>query len=87
MDAAKEHLSYSRLFIAGTPLVWLWAYIPIFMLGIMHGKEQAALLGSIRGISNMANVLMEQIETKVVADWARMRHGKDLDVYKRQPCC
>jgi O-antigen/teichoic acid export membrane protein len=78
IKATKEHLAYSRLFIAGAPLGWLWAYIPIFMLGIMHGKEQAALLGSIRGISNMANVLMEQIETKVVADWARMRHGKDL---------
>ena len=74
-SAIKEHLAYSRLFIAGAPLGWLWSYIPIFMLGIMHGKEQAALLASIRGISNIANVLMEQIETKVVADWARVRHG------------
>ena len=75
IKTTKEHLTYSRLFIAGAPLGWLWAYIPIFMLGIMHGKEQAALLASIRGISNIANVLMEQIETKVVADWARVRHG------------
>jgi O-antigen/teichoic acid export membrane protein len=45
------------------------------MLGTLQGKEQAALLASIRGISNMANVLMEQIETKVVADWARVQHG------------
>lgn len=74
IKAIKEHLYYSRLFIAGIPLVWLWAYIPLLMLGIMHGKEQAAILGSIRGITNMANVLMEQMETKVVADWARMRH-------------
>ncbi len=80
IGAAIEQLTYSRLFIAGAPLGWLWAYIPIFMLGIMHGKEQAAVLGSIRGISNMANVLMEQIETKVVADWARMRHGKGSPV-------
>jgi O-antigen/teichoic acid export membrane protein len=75
INAAKEHLVYSRLFIWGTLLVWLWAYIPVFMLGVMYGKEQVALLGSIRGISNMANVLMEQIETKVAADWARMHHG------------
>lgn len=74
IGAAIEQLTYSKLFIVGAPLGWLWAYIPIFMLGIMHGKEQAALLGSIRGISNMANVLMEQIETKVVADWARTNH-------------
>jgi O-antigen/teichoic acid export membrane protein len=78
----KEHLAYSRLFIAGAPLGWLWSYVPIFMLGSMHGKEQAALLASIRGISNMANVLMEQIETKVVADWARQKHfdGNDAMV-------
>ncbi len=75
LRATKEHLVYSRLFIAGAPLGWLWSYIPIFMLGVMHGKEQAALLASIRGISNMANVLMEQLETKVVADWARLHHG------------
>lgn len=71
---AKAHLAYSRLFIAGAPLGWLWTYIPLLMLGVMHSKEQAALLGSIRGISNIANFLMEQIETKVVADWARMHH-------------
>jgi O-antigen/teichoic acid export membrane protein len=78
MDTAIEHFVYSRLFIAGAPLGWLWAYIPIFMLGIMHSKEQAALLGSIRGIANVANILMEQIETKVVADWARLHHENDI---------
>jgi O-antigen/teichoic acid export membrane protein len=82
MVAAKEHLHYSRLFIAGAPLGWLWAYIPVFLLGIMHGKEQAALLSSIRGISSVANVLMEQIETKVVADWARFQHGEGEQVMK-----
>ncbi len=77
-NVIKEHLAYSKLFIAGAPLSWLWSYIPIFMLGVMHGKEQAALLASIRSISNIANVLMEQLETKVVADWGRLRHGGGL---------
>lgn len=75
VKTAWNHIVYSRMFIAAAPLGWLWAYIPIFLLGIMHGKEQAALLASIRGISNVANVLMEQMETKVVADWARLNHG------------
>ncbi|OIR19162.1 hypothetical protein GALL_00410 [mine drainage metagenome] len=44
----------------------------------MRGKEEAALLASIRGISGVANVLMEQLETKVVADWARARHGNGV---------
>lgn len=78
-DAVKEHLVYSRLFIAGAPLGWMWAYTPIFLLGIIHGKEQAALLASIRGISNVANVLMEQLETKVIADWARIHHSKGVN--------
>ena len=82
IKAIKQHLAYSRLFIAGAPLGWLWSYIPIFLLGIMHGKEQAALLASIRGISNIANVLMEQIETKVVADWARVHHGAGTHAVK-----
>lgn len=77
---AKEHLIYSRLFIAGAPLGWLWTYLPIFMLGTMHGKEQAALLASIRGISNMANVFMEQIETKVAVDWARVQYGEGAHI-------
>lgn len=80
VNEVKAHLFYSRLFIAGAPLGWLWSYIPIFMLGMMHGKEQAALLASIRGIANIANVLMEQIETKVVADWAKIRHGDGAEV-------
>jgi O-antigen/teichoic acid export membrane protein len=73
--ATREHLVYSRLFIAGAPLGWLWSYLPIFMLGIFQGKEQVALLASIRGITNLGNVLMEQVEIKVVADWARLHHG------------
>lgn len=77
-SAIKGHLAYSRLFIAGAPLGWLWSYIPVFMLGNMRGKEEAALLASIRGISGVANVLMEQLETKVVADWARARHGNGV---------
>lgn len=80
MLAIKEHLTYSRLFIAGAPLSWLWSYIPTFMLGVMHGKEQVALLSSIRGICGMANVLIEQIEIKVVADWARVHHGEGAHI-------
>ena len=80
IKATKAHLKYSLLFIVGAPLGWLWAYIPIFMLGSMHSKEQVALLASIRSISNIANVLMEQVETKVVADWARLQHQNGAQV-------
>lgn len=80
LSSVKQHLVYSRLYIAGTPLIWLWANIPIFLLGTMFGKEQVAILASIRGISNVANVFMEQIETKVVAEWARVQHKEGSHV-------
>ncbi len=72
--SVTAHLAYSRLFILGAPLGWLWSYMPILILGFMNGKEQAAILGSMRGISNIANVLMEQLETQVVAEWARIHN-------------
>jgi len=84
IKATKAHLKYSLLFIVGAPLGWLWAYIPIFMLGSMHGKEQVALLASIRGISNIANVLMEQVETKVAANWARIQHQNGAQVLEME---
>lgn len=73
-QAVKAHLHYSHLFIIGAPLGWLWSYLPLFLLAMLHGKEQAAVLTSIRSISNMANMLMEQVETKAGADWARLQH-------------
>jgi O-antigen/teichoic acid export membrane protein len=74
----KEHLYYSRLFIAGSLISWLWSYAPVFILGMMQGKAAAALLASIRGISSAANIFMEQLETKAVADWARLFHQEGL---------
>ena len=83
----KEHLYYSRLFIAGSLVSWLWSYAPVFILGMMEGKAAAALLASIRGISSAANIFMEQLETKAVADWSRLHHeegaGRVLAEVKR----
>ena len=71
-----SHLYYSRLFILASLVSWVWTQVPVFALGFMQGKESAALLVSIRGISNVANIMMEQLETKAVADWARMYHAQ-----------
>jgi O-antigen/teichoic acid export membrane protein len=73
-ELVLEHLNYSKLFIAGSVLSWLWAYAPVFILGMLQGKAAAALLASIRGISSMANIFIEQLETKAVADWSRQFH-------------
>jgi hypothetical protein len=85
--SVKEHLYYSRLFIAGSLVSWLWSYAPVFILGMMEGKAAAALLASIRGISSAANIFMEQLETKAVADWSHLHHeegaGRVLAEVKR----
>ena len=80
LKVVTDQFNYSRMFLAGAPLTWLLGYLPIFMLGVIQGKEQAGILASIRGLSNFANIFMEQIETKVVADWARTRHGEGAHV-------
>lgn len=77
-----EHLSYSKLFIAGSLLSWLWAYAPVFILGMLQGKAAAALLASIRGISSMANIFIEQLETKAAADWSRQFHLEGIQSVK-----
>ena len=81
-QGALEHLRYSKLFIVGSLLTWLWAYTPVFILGAIQGKATAALLASIRGISSVANIFMEQLETKVVADWSRLYHREGANKLK-----
>lgn len=69
-NRAVKHIKFSQLLIASAPLGWLWSYIPVFALGGLHGKESVAILVSIRNLANVANVLMEQLETVVSAQLA-----------------
>lgn len=71
-----EHLKYSKYFLGASLLGWAWSNVPIFFLGFYSGSESAALLASIRGIANVANVLMEQIETRGASKWGREYHQK-----------
>lgn len=82
-EQAMEHLNYSKLFIAGSFLSWFWAYAPVFILGMLQGKAAAALLASIRGISSIANIFIEQLETKAAADWSRQYHKEGADSVKK----
>ena len=42
----------------------------------------AALLASIRGISSVANIFIEQLETKAAADWSRLFHQGSVNEVK-----
>lgn len=83
----KEHLIFSRLLIVSAPLGWLWSYIPIFMLGLIYSTKEVAIVASIRSLTNVANILMEQIDTVAAAKLGRTLYeeGKEgLDLITRQ---
>lgn len=78
----SRHLNYSKFFIGGSLLSWFWSYAPLFILGMMQGKAAAALLASIRGISSIANIFMEQLEIKAAADWSIIYNQKGFKKLK-----
>ncbi len=75
----KRHLYLSRHLIFTGPLSWCWAYLPIFYLGKEKGPMLAGILLSIRSIVNIANILVEQLETVVAAKFGKVakESGKD----------
>jgi len=64
---ARIHFIESRWLIVSGPLSWLWAYIPVFVLGKVGGLSAVAVLASVRSISNVGNTVMELLETVVAA--------------------
>ncbi len=64
---ARLHFIASRWLIASGPLSWLWAYIPVFVLGKINGLAAVAVFASVRTISNIGNTFMEVLETSVAA--------------------
>lgn len=63
----KQHYGRVKWLILSSPFDWLLGSIPIFLLGIYSGFAQVAIFSTLRSITNMANVLMELLETTVSA--------------------
>lgn len=74
LSSMLHHFNFSKLLVASAPLGWLWSFFPIFVLGTIHSREEVAILASIRSLSNVANILMEQMETVVAAKFGRTLH-------------
>ena len=63
----RRHIKSSCWLILSGPLTWLWAYIPVFVLGRIEGLSSVAVLASVRSVSNVGNTLMEVLETSIAA--------------------
>jgi O-antigen/teichoic acid export membrane protein len=67
----KKHYGRVKWLIMSSPFVWVWGNVPVFLLGIYSGFTQVAIFSTLRSITNMANVLMELLETSVSATAGR----------------
>lgn len=70
------HFTLSKWSICNTPFKWAGLHSPILLVGALHSLQAAAILGSIRAITNFANVLLELLET-FAPTWlaSRVKHG------------
>jgi len=77
------HLKDSFFYLYCAPLGWLWSYLPLFFLSAVSGKEEVAILASIRSIANAANLFLEQVESRNVAAWAKALQNNAHDEVKK----
>jgi hypothetical protein len=59
----KTHAALSKWGIINAPLTWGGLHLPILLVGVISGKEAAAIVGSVRGITTFLNILLELLET------------------------
>jgi hypothetical protein len=63
----RSHVGLSKWNVLNAPLMWCGLHLPILLAGVLHSKEAAAVLGSIRAITTFVNVALELLETLVPA--------------------
>lgn len=62
---SQSHVFLSKWNVVNAPLAWSGLHLPILLIGAVSGKEAAAIVGSIRGITSFLNVLLELLETYI----------------------
>ena len=64
-EQTNSHFRLSKWNVLNAPLTWGGLHLPILLIGAISGKEAAAIVGSIRGITTFLNVLLELLETYI----------------------
>lgn len=68
----KGQSGNARWLMASGPLAWSWGAIPVFVLGSFISMEVVGVFVTIRSLANIANVLMEILETEFSANAGRL---------------
>lgn len=78
-----DHARRSRWLVASTPLAWAWNQVPVYFLGNMLGLEAVGAYVSVRGITNVANLGLELLETYFSPRLALAAHRGGAGDYRR----
>lgn len=78
----RSHVRTSRWLLAGAPLAWAWAQLPVYFLGNALGMAAVGAFVSIRSITNVANVGLEVLETHFSPLLARVYHREGSKRYR-----
>lgn len=70
---SRRHLRISLATIVNAPAGWLLAYLPLYILGVVNGPGAVAIVAAFRNLTNFTNIVMEQLETRLVVEWIRKR--------------
>jgi O-antigen/teichoic acid export membrane protein len=71
----RQQLSEAGWMILVGPLMWIWSYIPVFILGAVSGLKAVGIFVTVRSASSIANVAMELIETQISATAGRLHEA------------
>jgi len=74
----KIHFTNNKWLVGTSPLMWAWAYGPMFILGVVASIEAVGLFVLARAMLNIANIAMELLETHASSEF-----GKAFAVDKR----
>jgi len=72
MTLIRKHINFSKHIAIGAPIGWGVAYMPIIILSSVSGPVMAGILGTLRGITGLANSFVEVIEVSLIAHISRL---------------
>ena len=68
----RIHLRETRWLLLNAPAQWLWAQLPLFVVGLAGGLPQAGIFATVSSLARMGNAGMEILETRVSAVAGRL---------------
>lgn len=66
LEVLTFHIKFSRNIFLSAPVGWSVAYVPVLTVGYISGPVIVGILGTLRSIVGVANVLVEMIEVAAI---------------------